>query len=77
MKPRIIYPKRNRKLKERLNTPWLALVTLGGFVALAVHAYPAPRLNCQDLGRCNLSTGEVYDMEAIEQSKAFAELFNE
>lgn len=39
-KPRIIYPKRNRKLMERLNTPWLALVALIGFIALSVHAYP-------------------------------------
>jgi hypothetical protein len=62
---------------ERLNTPWLALVTLGGFIALGWASYPTPRLNCQDLGRCNLQTGEVYDMEALEQSKAFAELFNQ
>ena len=62
---------------ERLNTPYLTLAALAGFIALSVHAYPTARLNCQDLGRCNLSTGEVYDLEAIEQSKAFAELFNE
>ncbi len=40
MKPRIIYPKRNRKLMERLNTPWLALVALALFTTLAYNAYP-------------------------------------
>jgi len=75
MKPRIIYPK--RRLMERLNTPWLALPTLGLFIALSAYAYPAARLNCQDLGRCNLSTGEVFDMEAIEQAKTYATLFDE
>jgi hypothetical protein len=66
MKPTIKHYKPRRKLMQRLNSPWLAMVTLALFITLAYNAYPTKRLNCQDLGRCNLQTGEVYDMEYTE-----------
>lgn len=63
MKPRIIYPKRNKKLIERLNTPWLALVALIGFIALATHAYPNEPQSYSDEDKAKLQA--LY--ESLEQ----------
>lgn len=57
MKPRIIYPK--RKLMERLNTPWLALVALMGFIALSAYAYPNEPQDYSDSDKAKLQA--LYD----------------
>lgn len=74
-KPRIIRYKpaaKRRKALDRLNHPLLALTALVGFVWLAnysLHYQPPRRLNCQDLGLCNLKTGEVYGVTKPKPAK--------
>lgn len=66
IKPRIIRYKpagKRRKALDRANHPLLALTALVGFVWLghaSLNHTPPRRLNCEDLGLCNLKTGEVY-----------------
>lgn len=53
--------KRIIQLQEKANSPWTLVATLAAVYALLswAQAHPGHRLNCEDLGRCNLRTGEV------------------
>ena len=66
MKPRIIYPKRNRKLAERLNTPWLCIPVTIGFVVFCAHAYP---IKAQALDEFTSQAVESYDSSKTRDYK--------
>lgn len=57
--------KKSSKPQKRaiLNSPALCMATVIVFGALAYTSYKPTRLNCEDLGKCNLKTGQVYFQE--------------
>lgn len=66
-----------------LNSPYTAIAALAllaglGYASLPYTTYTAhtKRLNCEDLGRCNLATGEVYSLEAVNAAKLL-EIYNQ
>lgn len=56
---------------KKLNHPLTALITLALFVGLAWYSqHPPRRPNCQDLGLCDLNTGEVHEyLSAADTAK--------
>lgn len=75
--PRIVYTKHMRKVARRNPiTIIVPIMAVALFAWLAYASEPYKRLNCEDLGRCNLKTGEVYDTAKLDRRAAIMDLWN-